>query len=67
MNRQTLEEPTISTNEDLEIDEDLEDDPNEPEIIWNMEEIAQISADIDAGLIKLIPWEQVKTKLHATD
>jgi len=61
MNRQkTLEEPTTSAEW-----EELIDDPNEPEVIVDMEAVAQASADYDAGLIELTPWEQVKAKLHA--
>jgi len=67
MNRQTLEEPTTSTDEDFENDEDLEDDPNEPEVIWDMEEIAKASADYKAGLLKTVSWEDLKAKLHVED
>jgi len=67
MNPQTLEEPTISTNEDLEIDEDLEDDPNEPEVIWNMETFARATADRKAGRLETVSLEDFMPELHVED
>jgi hypothetical protein len=43
-----------------ELDEELVDDPNEPDVVWDMKAVAQASEDYEAGLIELIPWEQVK-------
>jgi len=57
MNRQTLEEATISTNKDLEDDYT----PTNPTI----EELRQMSVDVRTGHVKTIPWEQVKAELHA--
>jgi len=57
---QTLEKPKVSVEEDI-------DDPNEPEVIWDMEAIAQATADRKAGRIKTIPWEQVRAEIHAQD
>jgi len=39
------------------------DEPDDE--IWDPAEIRQASADIRAGRLKTIPWEQVKAELHA--
>jgi len=59
----TLEELLTPAETDLE---ELVDDPKHNEI-WDMEAIAKETADYEAGLIELIPWEQIKTELHAKD
>ena len=42
-----------------ELDEELVDDPNEPDVIWDMEAVAQASADYEAGRIEATPWREV--------